>query len=77
MKDGGSAYPHVYQIQKEGDHLIVQGGMTLRQAYKIAAMQGLMDAYVKQEVDDFDAIGVAFVAATIADAMLAEDERHE
>jgi len=56
MKDGGQAYPSM-----EYD------GMTMRQAYKIAAMQSGRCPPGEQ---------FSVWCGNVADAMIAEDERH-
>jgi len=57
---------------------VVNRGMTIRQAYKMAAIQsGMFEAYllrVKHNCDGFD--NLDRWAGNIADAMIEEDNRH-
>ncbi len=73
-KDGGPAYPFVVPASASG---LTQGrifeGMTIRQAYKLAALQGLIAKYGSE--DGHFHVG-AKLAGRFADAMLAEDEEH-
>ncbi|MGI9292391.1 MAG: hypothetical protein ACR2PS_00285 [Pseudomonadales bacterium] len=61
-------------------------GMTMRQYYKAAALSGINIGRFSSEIgrrskgkatEKDVAKGVAFTAALIADAMIAEDEEHE
>ncbi len=58
-------------------------GMTIRQVYKIAAMQGLLTSVSVLGMKGFggkhleENLTLANVAGHIADAMLAEDSAHE
>lgn len=57
-----------------------QGGMSIRQVYKAAALQGFMSAMAQQgriSPENLDIPWVASICGTYADAMLAEDESHE
>jgi len=50
-------------------------GLTARNHIAIEVMNGMMDAYLKQEVDDFGYAEVARECYAIADAMIAESEK--
>jgi hypothetical protein len=81
-KDGGPAYP-VVGMSHEGGQPVEQvlcGGMTMRQAYKIAALQGLLEqryntGQTLYRGDQNPAL-IAKEVGELADAMLAEDEEH-
>jgi len=62
MRDGGMAYP-------SGEY----DGMTMRQAYKIAALTGIMSdrSYDHTKVDM-----IASRCSALADAMIKEDIQH-
>lgn len=77
-KDGGPAFPVVTGAigARESDpeyNIQSSGGMTVRQVYKAAALQGLLanDAYGEEGYSK-----LAEWAGSQADAMLAEDEEH-
>lgn len=82
-KDGGPAYPaHGWSSNPEVlDRMKDQGGMTLRQYYKAAALPyggKLVIEMARNGSVTKDTPGqIAFFAAEVADAMLAEDEKHE
>lgn len=88
-KDGGSVYPHeqVHVLFEKGHESCAQKimggftpGMTMRQAYKLAALQGIMgnETLMVTEIGTADApTVVSKLAGVIADAMLAEDEARE
>ena len=67
--DGGLAYPLAVPDDAAGSWCgpLEQRGMTIRQAYKIAAMQGFLS---HQEIG---ATALAYAAGKYADAMIAED----
>ena len=69
--DGGPAFPY---FPTEYSHRNAEG-MTLRQYYKAAAIQGILSS----EDEDFiyTPRRAAERAAEIADAMIEEDEEHE
>lgn len=80
-KDGGPSAPcNFYAPCKCGLQLEVTGhggGMSMRQAYKIAAMQGEL-ASQSENSDHYTSFEVlAIRCGDIATAMLAEDEQHE
>ena len=66
-KNGGFAYP-VRSVEN------YDPGMTMRQAYKIAALQGLFSA--GHQLETFNKDEFAKMAGEYADAMLAEDAEH-
>lgn len=66
IKDGGPAYPL-------NDGFKANRGMSVRQFYKAAALQGLLaDKYRYGILREY-----VLAAAQYADAMLAEDKEHE
>lgn len=69
MKDGGMAYPQSIDLY---------GGMTMRQRYKIAAMQGLLasDAADVNPCLHKNVEAIVGWASNYADALIAEDELH-
>lgn len=71
-KDGGPVYPGIRVRDSNGD-LRDSVGMTIRQAYKMAA---LSDLRLVDLVGAGSASSVAQLCGLIADAMLAEDEAH-
>lgn len=75
-RDGGSAYPN--DGAWANGH--PESGLSIRQAYKIAALQGLLTSgkFTREVVGrpcvaDDDLQSAARIAAYVADAMLAED----
>jgi len=75
INDGGSAFPCVYYsepIGSIGSQLTIKGGMTLRDYFAAAALQGFMAAHTSGGclVDDL----YAKYAYDLADAMLKERE---
>ena len=64
------AYPHWY-FDEEGDK-VQSSGMTIRQQFVMAAMQGLLSA---QMSDGFKWTEIATQACIAADAALAEEAR--
>jgi len=52
-----------------------QGGMTMRQAYKLATIQAILRTTTFPPAQA-DATSAAYAAGRFADAMLAEDEEH-
>ena len=71
INDGGSAFPCVYYsepIGSIGSQLTIKGGMTLRDYFAAAALQGFMAAHTSGGclVDDL----YAKYAYDLADAML-------
>ncbi len=72
MKDGGPAYP--LRFNKSADVASFKG-MSMRQRYKIAALQGplaMHSAHSKAAIQS-----IANDSGAIADAMLGEGERQE
>jgi hypothetical protein len=63
VKDGGNAYP----FRGLADSIAAERGMTMRQRYKIAAMQSGRCPPGEQ---------FSVWCGNVADAMIAEDERH-
>ena len=69
---------NVHPVVKHEGWLEVRGSMTIRQAYKIAAMQGLLASFSGgSEIELPEPETVKSWAASYADAMLAEDSEHE
>lgn len=78
-RDGGPAYPVSTSIDPAGGYGHQTGnqewqfpGMSLRQAYKIAALSRILSS-----VDSGWPRGWAAAAGEVADACLAEDAEHE
>ncbi len=73
MKDGGPAYPGTWgQFTEVSGQIGTEGGMTMRQAYKLAALQGLLAIDYGPSWDQ-----VVQKCGELADAMIEEDERHD
>jgi len=74
QKDGGMAFPIVGMSQHSGQGImsVFNSGMTLRQYYKAAALQGMLS---DPELGGSIA-SVVSSAARYADAMIAEDQEH-
>lgn len=77
-RDGGPVYPVQDQY---GDDVALcfkpHTGMTMRQYYKVAALQGLLSAQI-HGFNDTPAKGpFVQMASDLADAMLQEDLNHE
>lgn len=72
-KDGGPAFPMTFGVDS------CEPGMTMRQAYKIAALQGMAQHLTGQQKSDL-ANGIkgrmieAKAAGQLADSMIEEDE---
>ena len=66
INDGGQAFPHKRQIRCNGEVIdyVMESGMTLRDYFAAAALQGLMSSQC--QVDD----PYPIYAYRIADAML-------
>lgn len=74
-KDGGSAYPQ-HGWSSDPDvlaRMAGQGGITVRQYYKAAALQAMR---LISQVSEYGATEAARDAGSYADALLAEDEEH-
>ena len=69
--DGGLAYPLAVPDDAAGSWCgpLEQRGMTMRQAYKIAAMQGFLSH------EQIGATALAYAAGRYADAMIEEDKK--
>ena len=59
--NSGPAFPQPHRLDD---------GMSLRDYFAAKAMQGLMNAWVRQDVDDYQKAYVAADAYEMADAML-------
>jgi hypothetical protein len=73
-KDGGAVFPSAEQLSDQ--HLVWNNrGMTIRQFYKAAAIQGILASMA--DCDEHRNIPLKVdVAALFADALIAEDEAH-
>ena len=77
MKNGGPVYPN----QSSQERGLPTDGMTMRQAYKLAALQGIiandlmLDLITEGNGIKFEFLGKT--AGELADAMIAEDEAFE
>jgi hypothetical protein len=70
--NGGPAFPLSPEVGKAHfDDPFAYHGMTMRQYYKAAALQGLVAGGGKRPIAEF-----VSEAASLADALLAEDEEH-
>jgi hypothetical protein len=80
IKDGGPAFPGANPaFDGNWDKRVTVGGMTMRQYYKAAAMKGLIASGPKAlglKKDERHECSLAGMSATMADAMLAEDEEY-
>lgn len=74
--DGGQAFPVEYDGRNSWKDLVRMGkqGMTMRQAYKMAALQALLLSNVTYIPTDRRIKAIAEDAGKLADAMIAEDE---
>ena len=76
INDGGSAFPCVYYsepIGSIGPQLTIKGGMTLRDYFAAAALQGLLgnsEFHVETDVESEIPNAIATYAYQAADAML-------
>lgn len=85
MKPGNQpAFPVLEDIERFEDdlgkyvpHLVPKGGMTMRQYYKAAALQGITQAFGNFQSVAECSDKVAVAVAKIADAMIEEDLAHE
>ena len=83
-KDGGAVFPVTWE--QDGCR-VVEPGMTMRQAYKLAGLTGWLAGIAGQKfMDDYDDDSIAFAEHQMAvaramggyaDAMLAEDAEFE
>lgn len=77
MNNGGQAFP---ELSEETDYGKIRsvGGMTMRQYYKAAALQGLIARVPITEEGGpmISESGASELAGRFADAMLAEDAEH-
>ncbi len=74
MNDGGPAFPtESGQRYEDGSFEMegVDGGMTMRQYYKAAALKGMLSSDIEAGMSVVDVIQCS---ARLADAMIAEDE---
>lgn len=76
-KNGGNAYPYplgTCNVSEPNE----SGGMTMRQYYKAAALQGLLQGEQAYGVNSGWAVGtLVTMSGSLADAMLAEDAEFE
>lgn len=70
------AFPRAYD-QRMGVIPAIEEGMTIRQYYKAAALQGITQAFGNFQSVSECADKVAIACAKISEFMIAEDERHE
>lgn len=73
--NGGAAFPEPPANYSESQGAIYgQAGMTMRQYYKAAALQGILAGWDSPNGCSFDPQAVTSRAVAVADAMIAEDE---
>ena len=83
MKNGGQAFPLQRTVASgaggiialDANHMPMNQGMTMRQYYKAAAIQGILTS--EDESFAYTPHRAAHRAGEIADAMLREDEEHD
>lgn len=72
--DGGPAYPvEGFPGDSFFKQVLPHSGMTMRQAYKLAALQGITG---RKDTFRSDVVDAAAWCGEFADAMLAEDAEH-
>jgi hypothetical protein len=84
MSGNTPAFPRIGFSSSEGNYIMGQQGMTMRQFYKAQALANIplktMDRYSINDIERGeprkDAAEVARVCGVYADAMIAEDEAH-
>jgi hypothetical protein len=72
MKDGGPAFPHSMEAANIGSPSV---GMSLRDYFAAAAMQGILAGVESEYHTQLSGTSYAFIAYTVADAMLAERKK--
>ncbi len=79
MNESNPAFP-VVGMQQKGDQSflgVFQSGMTLRQAYKMAALSALSDRLNDTTLGPDNSSKIAIDAGHLADSMIQEDIEHQ
>jgi len=84
-KDGGAAFPLFKTFPGDNNEMVtlVQPGMTIRQAYKMAALHGILSSpllnpsFVREKSAKEQGEWLRSSVSRIADIMIADDAAHE
>lgn len=79
--NGGLAFPLplIVETRADGGDILPDSpkGMTMRQYYKAAALQGILAMSDTKDLTTYNSKDVSMLAADFADAMIAEDEEYQ